>query len=137
MNRLVDDGHVRFVLKDFPILSPQSLDAAKISIAFRKMMPEKAPEFHRKLLGADGHKDGQMALDLAVSLGADRDALLAASKQPEVLDTIRQTHKLADDLGITGTPSYVIGDEVIFGAVGYDSLNKKIAKLGNCGKISC
>lgn len=137
MNRLVESGNVRFVLKDYPILSPQSLEAAKVSIAFDTMLPEKAGEFHRKLLGSDGVKDAKVALDVAVSLGADRDDLLAASKQPEVLETIRQTHQLAEALGISGTPSYVLGDEVVYGAVGFDDLNQKVANLGSCGKATC
>ncbi|MCG6857003.1 MAG: DsbA family protein [Salaquimonas sp.] len=138
MNRLVkENDNLRFILREFPILSPQSLEAHKISIAFSNMMPDKAAEFHRALLGADGRKDGEMALDLGVSLGADREKLKAASEAPEVMAAIRESHKLADGLGITGTPSYVIGDEVVFGAVGFDNLADRIAQLGSCGKVNC
>ncbi|GIL00828.1 MAG: membrane protein [Alphaproteobacteria bacterium] len=137
MNRLVEDGNVRFVLKEFPILSQQSFDAHKISIAFARLMPDKAAEFHRQLLGAEGLKDGERALELAVSLGADREAIAAAAGEPVVLDTIRQNHKLAEDLGITGTPSYVVGDEVVFGAVGFDDLSTRVANVGQCGKATC
>ena len=138
MNRLVQENdNVRFILREFPILSPQSLEAHKVSIAFSKMMPDKAAEFHRALLGADGRKDGDMALELGVTLGADREALKSASEAPEVMAAVREAHKLADGLGITGTPSYVIGEEVVFGAVGYDVLADKLAQLGACGKATC
>ncbi len=138
MNRLVTENQdVRFILREFPILSPQSLEAHKVSMAFSKLMPEKAGDFHRTLLGADGRKDGEMALELGVTLGADREALKAASEAPEIMDAVRESHRLADGLGITGTPSYVIGDEVVFGAVGYDNLADKLAKLGACGEVTC
>jgi len=139
MNRLVgkNDTNVRFVLKEFPILGPQSVAAHKVAVAFTEMMPEKAAEFHRTLLAMKGVKDGNSALDVAVKLGADRAKLKAASEKPAIMATIGQSLKLGDALDITGTPSYVIGNEVVPGAIGYDGLSAKIASVADCGKTSC
>ncbi|MFZ1813030.1 MAG: DsbA family protein [Rhizobiaceae bacterium] len=138
MNRFVEqDKSIRFILKEFPVLGEASLEAHKISQAFNRLMPEKSAEFHQLLLSAPGRKDGKVALDLAVSLGADRDAVKAESEKKEIIDGFREVYQLADGLGITGTPSYVIGDEVVFGAVGFDALNVKVANLKSCGKATC
>jgi protein-disulfide isomerase len=58
-------------------------------------------------------------------------------EKPEIMDAVREVYELADGLGITGTPSYVIGDEVVFGAVGYDQLNTRVANVRECGKAVC
>jgi protein-disulfide isomerase len=138
MNRFVEnDKDVRFILKEFPVLGEPSLEAHKVSLAFNRLMPEKAAEFHTRLLAAEGRKDGQVATALAVELGADEAALRAEMEKPEILDAIRQVYELADGLGITGTPSYVVGDSVVFGAVGYEQLNTKVANIRECGKAVC
>jgi protein-disulfide isomerase len=74
---------------------------------------------------------------LALELGADEAALRAEMEKPEITDAIRQVYELADGLGITGTPSYVVGDQVVFGAVGYDALNTRVANIRECGKATC
>jgi protein-disulfide isomerase len=137
MNRLVKAGNVRFILKEFPVLGEESVEAARISIAFNRLMPMKAAEFHRLLLGAPGRKDGKIALEVAKSLGADTAKLKAESEKDDVVAAIQESYRLGDGLAITGTPSYVLGDEVVFGAVGFDALGKKVANLASCGKTLC
>ncbi len=138
MNRLVaQDSDLRFIMKEYPILSRQSEAAHRISLAVARLMPEKYAEFHRDLLGSPGQKDGDMALELAVKLGGDRDAVIQESQKPEIQAIIQQSYQLAEGLGISGTPSYVIGDEVVFGAVGFDQLEKKVANVRACGSTTC
>lgn len=132
-----EDKDIRFILKEFPVLGEASLDAHKVSLAFSKLMPEKAAEFHTVLLNAPGRKDGTMALELAVELGADREAMTEEIEKPYILEAIREVYAMADSLGITGTPSYVVGDEVVFGAVGHAALNTKVAAIKECGKATC
>lgn len=132
-----EDKDIRFILKEFPVLGEASLDAHKVSLAFSKLVPEKAEEFHTVLLSAPGRKNGEMALELAVKLGADRDVLTEEIKKPYILEAIREVYAMADSLGITGTPSYVVGDEVVFGAVGHALLNTKVAAIKECGKATC
>jgi protein-disulfide isomerase len=138
MIRFVEnDKDVRFILKEFPVLGEPSLEAHKVSLAFNRLMPEKAAQFHQELLTAEGRKDGAMAMALAVQMGADEATLKAESEKPEIMNAIREAYELADGLGITGTPSYVVGDEVVFGAVGYDQLNTRVANIRECGKAVC
>ena len=134
---LAADQDVRFILKEFPVLGQESLAAHRVSLAFTRLMPEKAAEFHRKLLAKEGRKDGTIAMQVAIELGADAEKLQAEIEKPDLLDHIRDTYRLADGLGITGTPSYVIGDDVVFGAVGVEQLNTRVANIRECGKALC
>ncbi len=121
------DPDLRFVLKEFPILSPDSQKASVVSMAFHLMMPEKYGEFHSALLGGEGRATEEAAIKVALSLGADEAALRARMQDPAIIDALSKTYDLANKLAITGTPSYVVGDEVVFGALGQDVLAEKIA----------
>lgn len=131
------DKNVRFVLKELPILGPDSLAAHKVSAAVRDIAPEKYGAFHRALLGGEGRATEESAVAVAVELGvAEADIRKTMADKPHD-DAVRQAYSLANDLGITGTPSYVIGEETVFGAVGADDLGEKIANVRACGKATC
>lgn len=126
------DPELRFVLKEFPILGPDSQKAHVVSQAFLKLMPEKYGEFHDKLLGGQGRANEDSAVKLAVSLGADEAKLREAMQDPAIGETFAGTYELANKLAITGTPSYVVGNEVVFGALGKDVLAEKISAAKAC-----
>jgi protein-disulfide isomerase len=128
---------LRFVLKEFPILGPDSHAAHVVAEAFKDLMPDQYGEFHNRLLGDSGRATEARAIELAVSLGADEAALREAMKNPTIEARFRETYELADALGITGTPSYVVGDEVVFGAQGAAVIAPKVANLEQCGKTVC
>jgi protein-disulfide isomerase len=134
---LKKDNNVRFVLKEFPILGPESVAAHKVSDAFRKLAPEKYGAFHVALLGGDGRADEASALEVANSLGVSEDQIRAEMKKSPSDDSVQQTYQLAQTLGISGTPSYVIGNELVQGAVGFDDLEAKVKNMRSCGKTSC
>ena len=121
------DPELRFVLKEFPILSPDSHKASVVSMAFHKMMPEKYGEFHMTLLGSEGRVNEAKAIKVALSLGADEAQLREQMKDPEIQAALSRTYDLANKLSITGTPSYVVGNQVVFGALGQQVLSEKIA----------
>ncbi|AWC24297.1 MULTISPECIES: DsbA family protein [Aminobacter] len=123
---------LRFVLKEFPILGPDSQKAHVVSMAFRKLMPEKYGEFHDKLLGGEGRAGEDNAIKLALELGADEAKLREAMKDPAIGEAFNRTYELANKLQISGTPSYVVGNEVVFGALGQDVLAEKIAAAAAC-----
>jgi protein-disulfide isomerase len=130
MTRIVEENSdVKFVMKEFPVLGEPSIEAHRISLALIKSYPELYAEFHSQLLNKEGRKDGNSALALAVSLGADEETIKAYANDPSIMEAVGEAYELADGLGITGTPSYVVGNEVVFGAVGYDRLMPKIEAL--------
>ena len=129
MKLLQTDQNLRFVLKEFPVLGEGSVEAAHVAVAARMQDPTGAKyiEFHQKLLGGRGAADKTRALAVAKEVGFDMGRLMKDMDSDEVKTTIAENLKLADTLGIDGTPSYVVGDELVVGAVGYDELQKKIA----------
>jgi protein-disulfide isomerase len=128
---------VRFVLKEFPILGPDSQRAHIVAQAFLALMPEKYGEFHTTMLGSAARATEESAVRLAVSLGADEAALREKMKSPQINEIFNDTYEIANRLGITGTPSYVVGEEVVFGALGREVLESKVANLEQCGKATC
>jgi protein-disulfide isomerase len=133
-----DNPDLRVVLRDFPILSPGSVEAAKIANAFlRQFQGEKFWEFHQKLLGSRGPVGKAEALAVARDLGADMDKLAKDAAAPGITSGIEESGQLAKSLQVTGTPTYVIGEDVVVGAVGYDELEAKVANIKKCGKAIC
>jgi protein-disulfide isomerase len=128
---------LRVVMKEFPILSAGSVEAARISVALKDTKPEKYLEFHQELFSRPGTVDKAKAMEVAADLGLDGEALATASNAAAVTDNITEVHKLAELLGISGTPSYIIGKEMVPGALGYDALQEKVDAMRKCGETAC
>ena len=138
MNALLEgDQKLKFVMKELPILSAGSVDASRVSTAVYRLYPEKYGEFHNQLLALQGQKDGKRAAQIAATMGMDIEKIEAESQKDDVVDAFREANELANALGINGTPSYVIGDEVVFGALGEQVLREKIGNMRKCGKTVC
>jgi protein-disulfide isomerase/sulfite exporter TauE/SafE/copper chaperone CopZ len=131
------DPKLRVVLKEFPVLGENSVEAAKIAVAVRMQDGDGAKyfEFHRRLFEGRGQADRARALAAAKEAGVDMARLERDLASAEVQATINENFKLAEGLGINGTPSYVIGSEVVVGAVGLDELGKKIAAARTPGAV--
>ena len=131
------DGKLRVVLKEFPVLGPGSIEAAKVAVAVRMQdSGKKYFDFHLKLLGGRGQADKAHALAAAKEAGFDMARLDKDIASDEVKASIDESMKLAEALGLNGTPSYVVGNDVVIGAVGLDALRGKIASA-RCGKETC
>ena len=133
-----ENPDLRVVLRDFPILSPGSVEAAKVANAARlQFQGEKFWEFHQKLLGSHSPAGKAEALAAAKELGADMEKLEKDAASPSVTAGIEESENLAKSLQITGTPSYVVGGEVVVGAVGFDALRAEVENVKKCGKAIC
>jgi protein-disulfide isomerase len=135
---LKSDGKLKVVLKEFPVLGPGSVEAAKVAVAVRMQDPggKKYMAFHQKLLGGRGQADKAKALAAAKDAGLDMARLEKDMQSDEIKTTLEDNLKLAEKLGLNGTPSYVIGSNVIVGAVGLDKLKENI-NTARCGKATC
>ncbi|MHA1560419.1 MAG: DsbA family protein [Alphaproteobacteria bacterium] len=138
MNRLIaDDPGLRIVLKEFPVLGLGSTEAAQVAGAIVLLAPDRYGEFHQLLLGTQAQATGDLALAAAAEIGLDVALIEAMVSSAEVSAVIEESYMLADALGLTGTPSYVLGNEVIVGAIGYDSLRGMIDSIRACGATVC
>jgi protein-disulfide isomerase len=132
------EPELRVVLKDFPVLGANSVDAALVASAARKQISgDKFFDFHQKLLMSHGPVGREQALAVAKDMGLDMDKLQKDAKDPAVRAGLEDVMKVADSLNLTGTPSYVVGDEAVVGAVGLSELKKKVDATGKCGKTVC
>jgi protein-disulfide isomerase len=138
MELMKGDSKLKVVLKEFPVLGPSSVEAAQVAVAVRMQDPsgKKYLDFHQKLLNGRGAADKARAMAAAREAGLDMARIEKDLASPEVRATLEENFKLAESMGMNGTPSYVIGKQVVIGAVGVDSLKEKIG-IARCGKATC
>ena len=138
MEMMKSDQKLKVVLKEFPVLGPSSVEAAQVGVAVRMQDPsgKKYLDFHQKLLNGKGQADKARAMAAAKEAGLDMAKLEKDLASPEVRATLEENFKLAEAMGMNGTPSYVIGKQVVIGAVGVETLKEKIG-IARCGKATC
>lgn len=110
-----DDQDLRVVFVELPILGPVSLIASQAALAAREQ--DKYMEFHVELMGARGGMNEDRIYSIADSVGLDIDKLKADMKSETVKTQINRNRQLSQMLNISGTPAFIIGDEVVRGAI--------------------
>ena len=101
---------IKIVIKELPILGQDSKDAAKVALFINSKDPAKYQNFHSKMLSS---KTKESAVKVAISLGFKEADVKAAIKSNEFEEEINKTYTLAQELGIGGTPSFIIGKEFV------------------------
>lgn len=125
------DPKLRIVLKDFPILGPESLTAARAAVAARRQRGDFW-RLHVAMMGADELSEATI-LALAKGLGFDTVRLARDMRDPAVDRELQANIALAQQIGINGTPAYVLGGEVIPGAVPIDELSRRMERIREAG----
>jgi protein-disulfide isomerase len=120
------DPNLRIVYKEYPILGPGSQFAARAALASRKQ--GKYVRFHNALMQASEQVMEETVMEIAGTVGLDIEQLRANIQDPAIQAAIARNLQLADALGITGTPSFIIGEEVVPGAVDFRTLEGLIAR---------
>ena len=139
LDLMKNDAKLKFVLKEFPVLGEGSMQAAQVAAAVRmqdKSGGKKYLEFHQKLLTGRGPADKARALAVAKEIGLDVARIEKDMAGDEVKAQLEESFKLAEALGLNGTPSYVVGNDVVVGAVGLGTLKEKV-NAARCGKATC
>jgi protein-disulfide isomerase len=131
-----EDGKVRLVLKELPILSNDSVAAAKLALAANKQ--GKYFEMHQKLFSEPGRADKDKALRIAKELGLDIDQLQKDAQESDIRKALDETKELAQKVDLEGTPMFLIGDRVIAGAPDdlFDQLKARVAEVRQNGCAS-
>ncbi|WP_455482568.1 DsbA family protein [Bartonella sp. B35(2025)] len=120
---------LRVIIKDLPVLGSDSTAVHTVAYAFRKEFPEKYHQFYEALLTSQGRANEAKAIKIAVSLGADETKLYDIIKDPSLQNSFKENIKIASTLNITGIPSYIIGDQILIGAVNKDVLKKAVKNM--------
>lgn len=138
MLELLDsDKNIRFIVKEWPVLGQPSMEAALIALAVSEEAPEKYWDFHKGMMTLRGRANKESSLRVAEKLGISRDALEKRYEDRSLLKPIEDTYRLAEALQLTGTPGFVVGDEIIPGFVPADTLRVKIGEIRKCGSTTC
>lgn len=120
---LKSDPRVKIVYRELPILSQQSGEAARVSLLAAEQ--GKYAAFHQAVYAA-GPVTRASIVSAAAKVGIDRGAAQAALTDKRYDAEIEKNLRLAQALGATGTPSFVVGDQLLSGAVGYEALTEAI-----------
>lgn len=121
-----DDARVRIVYKSFPILGEESVFAAKAALAAR--IQGKYHAFHEALYAAKTDLNSGQVLKIAAKIGLNTKRLAIDMKNPELDKIIERNRALANELGISGTPAFVVGKELVTGAVELEALREAVAR---------
>ena len=122
------DENIRYVYKEFPILGPESVDASKAALAISRIDASKYQAYHDILMTSRGTLTKSKLLKFAANVGIDPKAVEKEMASPEIEKIIHKNYDLAQSLNISGTPAFVIGNQVVPGAVDYATLKKMIAE---------
>jgi len=114
---LESDKNLSLIMKDFPILGEDSGRAHLVAQAFKKQAPQHYHAFHHKMMMLEGRASEASAMEVALSFGIDKQQLQETMAQEEIQIALIENAKFAYLLGLNFTPAYIVGDEVIRGAV--------------------
>lgn len=127
---------LRVILKEFPILSQESVDAARIAVAVAKSDVDYW-EFHTLLFTGRGKVTKKSALAAAEKLGLNPISVELDAMSEDVSNVLQRSYDIAQAIGTSGTPTYIIGSDVIPGAIGRADLQQRIDNMKACGKTKC
>ncbi|RBW60169.1 MULTISPECIES: DsbA family protein [Ruegeria] len=124
---LAEDGNIRLVIKEFPILGDASVLSSRFAVATKHVAGADAyKQVHDALMEFGGEPSEVSLRRISDGLGLDSDAIIAAMDSEQVTDEIGQTRALAQRMQISGTPSFVLGTEMLRGFLPADQM-KQIA----------
>jgi protein-disulfide isomerase len=121
-----EDKGLKIVYRDFPVLSPASDEAAMAALSAAQQ--GKYARFHDTMFETPGKVSHERTVAMVRSAGLNEMQTAKDLQSPALKAEIKKNLELGRALGLTGTPSYVVGNEILSGAVGYDRLKAAIAK---------
>lgn len=118
------DGNIRLIVKEFPILGPDSETSARFAVAVKQMGGDAAyAKAHDALMALRGEPSPEALKTIAAGIGIDGDEVVNTMNTESVSAVLRDNRQLAERMAIMGTPTFVIGDTLLRGmpAAGLES----------------
>lgn len=129
-----DDGNVRLILKEFPILGEQSVLSSRMALATKLALGDDAYKaVHDSLITFRGDVNELSILALASDLDLDGEAIVAKMNSPEVDAILAENRALAQRLQISGTPTFVVGEELLRGYLPYAGMQQVVERVRSDG----
>ncbi|WP_293868927.1 DsbA family protein [uncultured Alsobacter sp.] len=132
------DPKLKVIIRDFPVLGPDSVEASQVAVAVKNQLKgDKYWDFHAKLMDSRGRVGKERAMQVAKEAGADMTRLAKDIDSADTRAFIEESMRIGDALKLQGTPAFIVGEEIVFGAVGLDPLKTTVASVRKCGKATC
>lgn len=125
------DPNVRVIFKEYPILTPLSQKSAQIALAVNRLDKVKYVDFHNALMASESLSSESEIIAVAEKVGIDSTALKQEMEKSAVSNQIAANLNLGRQIGVQGTPAFLIGGELIPGAVSLETLKEKVAEVRN------
>lgn len=123
---IANNPDLRVVYKEWPILSEGSAIAARTALAVNLAAPESYEALHRALLASRSLRTEDQVWQVIATAGVERSVVEAKLDAPQIREHLRQTAQLAEQLGITGTPAFLVGDQILKGAYPLEQMQAAI-----------
>ncbi len=133
---LENDKNLKVIIIEFPVLGQNSFEAAQISVAVN-IIGADYWTFHETLFATRGSITAQKALEVAKDMGISEEKIKEIINSDEATRIIENAYAIAQELDINGTPAFIIGKEIIPGAVELEQLEFHIENMRKCGKSRC
>jgi protein-disulfide isomerase len=128
---LKEDRQLRIIYKELPILGKDSVYATRVALAARKQ--GKYDKFHAAMMAAKGQIDEKTILQVAAAAGLDVERVKSDMQAADIEEIIKRNYDLAQALEVHGTPAFIIGDEMVSGAIDIATMKQKIAAARKAG----
>lgn len=124
-----EDKKVRFLFREFPILSEDSVLGARAALAVNNIDKAKYFDFHVAMMKHSGKFDEKSLADIAKKVGIDEKKLKKEMENPDITKALDENREIAEELNIRGTPAIILDGVMLPGAVPHDDLVKMIANV--------
>ena len=127
---LNEDGNIRLIVKEFPILGEDSVESSRFAIAvLQEAGPDAYKKAHDQLIALRGKPSPGNLKKIASDIGLDAAAIMAKAQSDEVSKVIAENRALAQEMQISGTPTFVMNDMMLRGYLPYDGMVQRLAMV--------
>lgn len=134
---LQSDNGLRYVLVNYAVLGLPSLLATRVALAFSRQKANRYLDFHEAMFARNGTRDANLAIDVAMKLGADRKRLLEDADSDAVTEAMKASARLGENFNFNATPSFLVGRDAFSGALALEQKRTAIRAFRQCERANC
>jgi protein-disulfide isomerase len=126
------DGNIKLIVKEYPILSEDSINLSRAAIAtLQSLGPDAYKKIYNEFIKHDGPTTEEAIAHIANKIGLDGQTIVAKMSDASVQDQLSKTRQLGENLNVTGTPTFIFNDQIVRGYVPSDAMHEIVAELRN------
>jgi protein-disulfide isomerase len=134
---ITSEKGLRFVLVNYAVLGLPSVLATRVALAFSRQRANRYLDFHEAMFARAGTRDADMAIDVAVKLGADRKRLVEDADSDAVTEAMKAAATLGNSFDFNATPSFLVGRDAFSGALTLDQKRAATRAFRQCERATC